>query len=971
MKNLLLLFLLLSNLVFALPQKGIAVIVDDVNSKKTLELINNSDLILYLQFSDEKSADAAREYAFDKKLLGKRIFINQQKSKKINIADNLADIVFVNEKLGSYPDALRIVRPGGTIFYKNKTFVKPVPEGIDEWSHPFHNPGNNPLSTDKKAVAPFMTQFIAEPKTIPIDAVTVASGGKLFKILGNKSWYKVHNPFLNTLICLNNYNGTELWRRKISDGFMIHRNTMIATPENLLLADDESCKNFDAETGDIINEIVAPTNFCDGKVWKWMAKDDNVLYALIGGEEHKETLKGRGDGYGGWPWEIWKGYDFKNPEKNFMFGQTLCAFDINTGKLKWHKNVNSNEYIDGRAICMNKNDIFYYVFGKKMVAIDKSSGDEIWAKSDKETLDAIGDDLMAQAAAQGFATYTFLKCNDKYLIFSGPQRPYLFAMSADTGKLLWKRKNGNYHVIIRDDILHALGPKRAFIEIHWEKNENDDGYKRLEKTDMELVEKLRKEESKGYVLSKDGTAKSLKLNCKTGKILGTYPPRGQCARATASTESIFYRYWNGTVVFDIENETLKHIAPMRPPCQDGIVIADGMLHWGPWTCHCNLSLYGNINLANTKIKIENGLVFKSKNLDVKKVSIGKTDLPKNKIPEKSLTKKWTEKLSFLPLTPAVATDKYIFCGDEAGVLHAVDSNSGKEIWKAFTDAAIFAKPAFWDDRVFVASADGNIYAYDASDGRLLWKYQLAPAKRFINVYGKIISTWPLAGGLVVKDGIVYSAAGIANYDGTYVCALDAKTGKEKWVNKTSGTLSKKTGNGVCLQGFLFIKNNELCFNGGNIYPRTRYDLSTGKCLNKVHSRVGSPRGSEATLFSPYYSEYNPFIKFENKVSTNLFLKYSGLRKGRMRKIGFGLYDNNNRAKWNKNYGIRAAVNDDENIIVIKDDSDTSAITLIKVQDGKIVFKDLLPGYISKYGLTKTDNNEVILSLQNGELICYK
>jgi len=235
-----------------------------------------------------------------------------------------------------------------------------------------------------------------------------------------------------------------------------------------------------------------------------------------------------------------------------------------------------------------------------------------------------------------------------------------------------------------------------------------------------------------------------------------------------------------------------------------------------------------------------------------------------------------------------------------------------------------------------------------------------------------MSTWPLSGGLVVKDGVVYSAAGIANYDGTYVCALDAKTGKEKWVNKTSGTLSEKTGNGICLQGFLYIKNNELCFEGGNIYPVARYDLSTGKCLNKVYNRIGSPRGSKATVFSAYYPKYNPYISFNKNISKNLALKYCGLREGRMRRTGFGLYDTkNNKTKWNKNYGIRAAVNDDDNIIVIKDDSDTSAITLIKVQDGKIVYKDLLPGYISKYGLTTTDENEVILSLQNGELICYK
>ena len=36
---------------------------------------------------------------------------------------------------------------------------------------------------------------------------------------------------------------------------------------------------------------------------------------------------------------------------------------------------------------------------------------------------------------------------------------------------------------------------------------------------------------------------------------------------------------------------------MRPPCQDGVIISDGNLYWGPWMCGCQLSLYGHICLA--------------------------------------------------------------------------------------------------------------------------------------------------------------------------------------------------------------------------------------------------------------------------------------------------------------------------------------------------------------------------------------
>lgn len=84
----------------------------------------------------------------------------------------------------------------------------------------------------------------------------------------------------------------------------------------------------------------------------------------------------------------------------------------------------------------------------------------------------------------------------------------------------------------------------------------------------------------------------------------------------------------------------------------------------------------------------------------------------------------------------------------------------------------------------------------------------------IPVYGKLISTWPVAGGVVVHKGIVYAAAGIAHYDCTYVVALDAVTGEVKWYNDESGALSEKVNSGISLQGDLSIQRNELCFTGG-------------------------------------------------------------------------------------------------------------------------------------------------------------
>jgi hypothetical protein len=90
------------------------------------------------------------------------------------------------------------------------------PAQADDWTHPCHSPDNNPQSTDRLARAPCLTQFLAEPYYAPFPEVTVASAGR------------------------------------------IHRNTMVATPEILYLADSKSCQLIDTASGELLGRIAAP-----------------------------------------------------------------------------------------------------------------------------------------------------------------------------------------------------------------------------------------------------------------------------------------------------------------------------------------------------------------------------------------------------------------------------------------------------------------------------------------------------------------------------------------------------------------------------------------------------------------------------------------------------------------------------------------------------------------------------------------
>jgi len=239
-----------------------------------VKLASGNELTVYFQSPEAAEELAVRQAAEKAGLLGKRIFAGRGPWDRIHLADNLAGAAWVSPAARDRvprAELLRVLHPEGKAIVGPEEIVKPFPEGIDSWSQPFHGPDNNPQSKDRVARAPYATQFLAEPMFSPMPEVTVASGGRLFRAFGHIALLANQNPVLNTLMGINGYNGTILWRRPLREGFCIHRNTFIATPDTLYVGDDESCKMIDARTGEIRDQIVVPDGLGDGKVWKWRA----------------------------------------------------------------------------------------------------------------------------------------------------------------------------------------------------------------------------------------------------------------------------------------------------------------------------------------------------------------------------------------------------------------------------------------------------------------------------------------------------------------------------------------------------------------------------------------------------------------------------------------------------------------------------------------------------------------------------
>jgi outer membrane protein assembly factor BamB len=954
-------------------QKGICVVLGLPGPDKphlVADIAAQSELLLYFQSPKAEEELAVRQAAAAAGLLGSRVFVDRGPWEQIHLADNLAGAIWVSAAAAEkVPQAelLRVLHPEGKAILGKEEITKAFPAGIDSWSHPFHGPDNNPQSRDRLALMPYLTQFLAEPMFSPMPEVTVAADGRLFKACGHIAHKANQNPMLNTLLGINGYNGTILWTRPLREGFVIHRNTMIATPDILYLADDESCKLIDARTGQIVGQIVIPDGVGDGKVWKWMALQSAdgqpVLYALVGGEEIRpKTVASQVAGLGHWPWSMWEGHDYKDAKTNFAFGRTFVAIDPRGKKILWKHH--EEEFLDGRGVCMKDGRIYYYSPEKFLACLDAASGKVLWKTSDAELLKAIGPTGRAQNPKEGYATSSFIKCDDKYVYFAGPQRPNLTVISARDGKLLWQKNGGNLHLILRPDAFYAVGPGGA------------------------------------------------KLAYGTWETLCPLPNRRSCTRATGSIDSIFYRAAEGTMQICTADDRPQHIAPMRPPCQDGVVIANGMLYWGPWMCGCPLSFYGHVGLAPAARFAPHSTAEQSRleagqgdPTAVKPLPVAAGDWPTygadnqrtcatvTAIPSQ-VRRQWTfqPRCGGRPTAP-IAAGNLVFVGDDNGVLRALDAASGKPRWETYTGGAIFLPPALWEGRLYAGSADGRVYAFEAATGRRLWSFRAAPADRWIPVYGKLISTWPLSGGVVVEDGLLYTAAGMAHYDGTYVYALDAVTGKVKWCNDSSGSLSEQVRSGISLQGELFLRGGRLCFSGGTVYQTAGYDLQTGKCLNEPIHFVAS---QHATAFYPFYPQYGQYSSLNHRLPDGRTLSYDVAYEGsrdttlamlRPQKLGelerpFGgrlnlrktakpaedaIWECKSPRRFN---GFIVASN--ALVAAGQETSDGKTkcfVAAVNLQDGSDLWQQQVAAAVVKGGQAVDHNGRIFVSLDDGQVLC--
>jgi len=168
---------------------------------------------------------------------------------------------------------------------------------------------------------------------------------------------------------------------------------------------------------------------------------------------------------------------------------------------------------------------------------------------------------------------------------------------------------------------------------------------------------------------------------------------------------------------------------------------------------------------------------------------------------------------------------------------ALDTETGRAKWVFYADGPVRLAPVAWQGNVYFISDDGHLYCVEAEEGRLLWKFCGVPAGRESYKFlgdERLISRWPARGAPVLVDGTVYFASGVWPFEGTFVYAVDAKTGKQVWADTKCGFIKDglndhggRWDGGLSPQGYLAVIREKLIVPTGRSLPAF-FDRKSGK-----------------------------------------------------------------------------------------------------------------------------------------------
>ncbi|MCF7762882.1 MAG: PQQ-binding-like beta-propeller repeat protein [Verrucomicrobia bacterium] len=175
----------------------------------------------------------------------------------------------------------------------------------------------------------------------------------------------------------------------------------------------------------------------------------------------------------------------------------------------------------------------------------------------------------------------------------------------------------------------------------------------------------------------------------------------------------------------------------------------------------------------------------------------------------------------------------LFFGSSADdSVHCLDSRTAVEKWRFVTDGPVRIAPSYLDGKLYFGSDDGHAYCIDAETGRLIWKFSPSPEQRQTLHNGRFISFWPCRTGVLLDGGTAYFATGLLPWKQSFLCAVDAQTGRPEGPGRFVRQLD-----GVTFEGALLASNERLISPQGRVAPLL-FEKKDGRPLGSLEGGGG-------------------------------------------------------------------------------------------------------------------------------------
>lgn len=178
---------------------------------------------------------------------------------------------------------------------------------------------------------------------------------------------------------------------------------------------------------------------------------------------------------------------------------------------------------------------------------------------------------------------------------------------------------------------------------------------------------------------------------------------------------------------------------------------------------------------------------------------------------------------------AAVGDAVYFGSSSTDQVYCLAAADGRQRWSFFAEGPVRLAPAVDDGRVYFGSDDGHVYCAAAADGEELWRHRPGTTDRRVAGNERVISVWPVRGGLAVGDGKIYGAAGMFPGNEVFVFGLDARSGEPIW----------KTGmSDLPVQGYLLASASKVYAPSGRNNPVV-FERESGRRLHTVEGQGGT------------------------------------------------------------------------------------------------------------------------------------